>query len=530
MRPTSQRIALPLGLLPALCALWGCSLSTTEQTACASDEVCATAFGPRASCGADGYCNVPAVGSCAATADCRRSVGFGSSCDDGQCVDISAVPRCDARAYPEDLLESPDDHRERLVFGMLMDHGIEAHVQRENAAELAASQINAEHGIDGRQLGIIFCDVHGGDEDPYDDALSRTDAAVASAQWLVNVVELPVVIGPASSGDTTRVYTDVVRPAGGRTLEITPSGTSPSLTNLDPPATDDAPGLLWRSAPSATQQGEIIAQHMAERGQPSISNVAIIHEDAAFGQAVAAAFGELWKQDFSGSFRVFDYGAGDIAELREQVTTVGGRIDEFHAVLILGQVDEMRVFMSAATDDPNYGDDLPIYLGDTGANTEIFKDASSDRLFDNILAATVDLPDSFVNTSFNDTFIDRYDADPRDFSFTANAYDAVWLAALGAVWATYHGDGEEDAAGHREVDGTSVARGLRRTAGGEAEIHFVKTEWPSGVAQLMAGSLIDVTGASGSHEWDPVTEEAPGPTALIRIDPEGTQTIVKQIP
>ncbi len=58
---------------------------------------------------------------------------------------------------------------------------------------------------------------------------------------------------------------------------------------------------------------------------------------------------------------------------------------------------------------------------------------------------------------------------------------------------------------------------------------FIKTELPGGLAQFMAGRSIDVTGASGKHDWDLSTEEAPGPTALYQADAEGNLNFVERI-
>jgi branched-chain amino acid transport system substrate-binding protein len=441
-------------------------------------------------------------------------------------VDVEPPPRCSDRAYPADLLSAPDAHRDRLVFGMIMDHSSEAHRRREDSVELAATLINGQQGISGRELGVVFCDVQGGTDAPYTDSLLRPDAAVATAEWLVQALEVPGVIGPASSGDTTRVYTEVVKPAAGRTVEITPSGTSPSLTDLDAPgATDESPGLLWRTAPSAERQGQLIAQHMLERTDVKIDRVAIIHEDAAFGVGVAQAFADAWTK----RFQLFAYQPDDEAALQARVTDVGDAITEFQALLVLAQVNEMRTFMIAATDNPAYPDDIPIYSGDTGHNAEVFRDIADHRLFDNVLSADAVHPTSFVYNSYSDLFIERYGFDPDRASFTANAYDAMWLMALGAAWATYQGDGPVDEAGRHRVDGLNIARGLRKTTGGSVQVEFINTNWPTGLVQFTAGRAIDAVGAAGNHDWHLDTEEADGPTALFQADADGVFAEIERI-
>ena len=138
-------------------------------------------------------------------------------------------------------------------------------------------------------------------------------------------------------------------------------------------------------------------------------------------------------------------------------------------------------------------------------------------------AATAALPDNVIYDRFQGAFIDRFGVDPVNGSFTANAYDAAWLMALGSVWATYHGDGLLGADGKHEVTGVNIARGLRKTAGADSTtaIRFIRTEWPSAVSQFMAGREIDVTGVAGDHDWDLSSEEAPGPTTLFQRDADG---------
>lgn len=76
---------------------------------------------------------------------------------------------------------------------------------------------------------------------------------LAIAPRLAKQVGVPAVVGPSGSTSTSAVYESLV---GTNTLIISPSARSATRTTLDTTnATDENPGLLWRTAPSDSAQG-----------------------------------------------------------------------------------------------------------------------------------------------------------------------------------------------------------------------------------------------------------------------------------
>lgn len=474
------------------------------------DSDCAAAFGPGSVCRPDGLCEPP--GPCESNAECRERVGFGSVCEMGSCVDVTPHPRC-TNTQPAGLWDALDQHRDRVMFGSLAEHGETVHLARERGMDVAIDTINRAGGGFARPFGLVHCDVEGGADAPYDDGLERPDAARQLAQWLSDELGIPAIVGPMSSEDTESVFTEVVVPATPKLMLMSPSASGSSLTNLDNVmATDDSPGLLWRTAASVAAQGLTIAADLQARVPVATTKVAIVREEGSFGDGVAEPFLGEWSAA-GGSAEQFAFPTADDAALVEQITKLGATIDEFAAVVVVGQVGACRTFVTTATDNDAYTPELLIYFAQGGANTDVFADATSNRLFASIRATRPVLPDGFVYQTFRDAYQMQYGEDSSMYTFTANSYDAVWLVALGSVWAFGNAD---------TYDGLSIARGIRRLAGGSVAVPFSGSGWGVGVQQLLDGQHVDVEGASGDLDFDPATEEISAQIELIAGTADGT--------
>lgn len=499
-------------ILPLLFVLSACSLAQPRVVTCTSDAQCQTSFGPGATCAASGYCEV--LEGCTNDAQCRDAVGFGAVCGtEGTCVDVVAHPRC-TRSLPADLLTNPDAYRDRVVFGTVFDRNDSVHVGREHAIELAAVTINESGGFDERRFGVVFCDIHGGTDNPYDE-LSRPDAALAVGHWLVDTLGVPVVLGPSSSGDAESMYAEIIEPAEPAAILMSTAASSPSLTPLEGPATDENPGYLWRTAASAADQSVTVATDMRTR-TPEIRNVAIVREMGAFGSGLAAPFVTAWTAT-GGTYEEFIYADGNATARSEQITRLGTRTAEFDAVYFIGQAADSRAFMAQVTDNAAYTTDLYYYFPQGGGNNDVFADASSSRLFTRVRAARPSVEATFEYQAFRDAYVARFDGlDPGTISNCPHGFDAMWVSALGAAWA----------ASHETITGRSVARGIRQTFGGTVTASFVGSDWARSVTALQAGMRLDVTGASGPLDFDPVTEETMGAVELVEGQMSGTFVVL----
>lgn len=523
----------------------GCSLSNFDRLPCSSNEDCVETFGIASVCGADGYCSDVVEASCAETEDCLAKFGFGSVCSpDRLCVDVEPAERC-TRTVPSDLFTDLEAHRDYLVFGALHDATASStHRGREVGIEAAVDIVNGGSAFvdpagKTRKIGVVLCDLLADDpENPEDykgDELARPDAAVATADWLANTLGVPGYIGPSSSGDSQRVFIEVTAPADGRVVQVSNAAASPALTPLDNTSpTDDSPGLLWRTSSSGASQGVILAEDFFARtdvnGLPRRTSniVALIHEEGSFGAGVADSFAQRYTElAGSDSFERFIFPDGDREKQADQVGTVSARLDEFGAVLMAGQVADSKAFLAQAAADSNFlaAQDLPVYFPQTGISKSIFEDAApiDTSLFDQVRSANpaVDTS-SVVFTTFRAAFQRIDSREPSTISHTAQSYDALFVMALGAVWAIT----QEDA-----LTGVNMAKGFRKMVplgGGTAQmVQFDQSGWGNGFTAFRNRERIDVLGASGPMDYDLTTEEKPTSLELIEGNAEQEFSVVR---
>ena len=452
-------------------------------------------------------CGVAAAGCSATTTDyascdlnsqCRDRFGFGWVCaDSGFCEAAPRLNRC-ASSFPEDLFFDPQAHIDTVVFGNIMDRSLATHRAREKAARLAIKQADDEGGLSLRDFGSVFCTI---EEDPEFDQLTRPEAAVAVADYLVNTLGVPAVIGPAASDDVNTVFNQI-NGAGAEALFISPSATSPALTALDPATVDDDhPGLFWRTAPPDSLQGAAIAYDMREpgAGRPQkVSNVAVIYQTGSYGEALSAVFSQEFQKAGGDLPALFSYETdGQRSEAIGQVAM--GSFEE--VLFVSSQTQQVIEFLDAAATLTGY-DGMGIFLSDAAANQDLTMQADPTR-FPQVRGtrqAPLDSDQDLVYAAFLAAYSSEYGEDARKFSFTANSYDAAWLLVYGSAWGLLQ-DGS--------ISGMNIAKGLRRVSSGDT-IGILPTTWNQVREKFQRGESINVEGASGHLDYDPVTEETSG--------------------
>ncbi len=443
------------------------------------------------------------VAECTSNAECRAEFGFGQVClDNGRCAAAERFDRCN-QTFPGDLFFAPERHRDTIVFGNLMDRSLATHRAREQSARLALKQATDEGGIDLRDIGIVFCTIEEDVEFGFDD---REVAAAKSADYLINTLGVPAILGPAASDDVQFVFQNF-RDTG--TLFISPSATSPALTDLDPPnVTDSEPGMLWRTAPPDSLQGAAIAFDMRAPGlgrTAAVDRVAVIHQVGAYGSALTNVFAQEF-QAMDGDATLLPYETeGEMADAIAMAAL--GDFDE--VLFVSSQTLDAIAFMDSVATSEGF-DGKGIFLTDAAANPDLLMQANPAR-FDQVRGtrqAPRDEKQDLVYASFIAAYSSEYGEDVRQFSFTANAYDAAWLLAYAAAWSLFQED---------DITGVGMARGLRRISTGST-IETRPTTWNQVVEAFRAGLSIDVSGASGDLDYDPATEETSGDIETWRIE------------
>ena len=284
-----------------------------------------------------------------------------------------------------------------------------------NAARLALEQIN-ERGIEGKQLTFYVCDTAG-------DA----GRAQAQADWLVKEKKARAIL-TAGSSQTLAVAQSVTIPDNVLTLSY--SASSPELTSLSD-KNGGAVGLVWRTSPSDSIQGAVIAN--------------LVRTDARIGNPKRVAI--LYVNDA--------YGQGLYNILSERLTGLPNRgIGYPRRGDVRSAVQQLNDYDPDLTVVVGFSDDVTNILVDAAPQTNLrresghrwfFSDSVKDLgLLSNSTAAAQ--AEGFYGTapaqgtgqafkSFQDAFLGRFQKDPSAYAYTSNAYDAMYLVGLSAAYA-----------------------------------------------------------------------------------------------
>jgi ABC-type branched-subunit amino acid transport system substrate-binding protein len=437
------------------------------------------------------------VEDCQSNAECRAAFGWGSVCgEDGLCADVEPSPRCE-RTIPADLFENRLEYRDSIVLGSVYER--EESLLDVMSFELAITQVNDSGGLDGHPFAFVQCT---NEEDPALDSLTAEEANLAMALSLADEIGVPAIMGPSYSSRTQLAYAGV-KELG--TLMISPSATSPSLTALDDPATDQNPGRLWRTAPPDSIQGRAIALDATARG---VATIAIVYDqDGAYAEFLATVVAE----EFDGTEILLPF---TTATDRDSQTAEAGSADVDEVLFVSSDKGDVSAFLNGAGAIAGFDDGRGIFLTDAAYDTNILTDArSAERLFPNIRGTRPATPAGDTYNFFLASFAAQYDGESAEGSgFTAYAYDAAWLVLYGSAWSYFQED--------EVVTGTGIARGLRNVSQGP-EVVVRPTSWNSVTSAFSRGSSIDVLGASGTLDYDPVTEETAGPIDLWTVQAAG---------
>jgi branched-chain amino acid transport system substrate-binding protein len=162
---------------------------------------------------------------------------------------------------------------------------------------------------------------------------------------------------------------------------------------------------------------------------------------------------------------------------------------------------------------------MPIFLADGARDEQLLTEVQNGRaLFDQVRGTAPSTPAGDVYDSFAAAYASAYDPGrASDSVYTSYSYDAAWLAVYGTAWAQYQTG---------TIDGTGIAKGLRRVSEGDPEI-IRSNSWTDVRAHFEVGQSVDVDGASGHLDYDPVTEETSGTVDIwvINADQSGFTTV-----
>ena len=449
------------GIIVASVALSGCSLFTFDQSSCTSNVRCRDAFGLGSTCSTDGFCEA-----------------------------FEPFERCSS-TVPEDLFSRDYGEEPPVIFGAIFSRSVVRWPH--DAARLAVVQASALGGLGGRPIGLVQCDSGEG----YDDGRDTLTAMAESARWLADVAGVVAIVGPGLTDGVEAVW-EVVENRD--VVVISPGATSAHLTYLDGDVhSDETPGRLWRTIPSDSLQGEVLAADIIARGHLDIG---VIYAEDTYGEGlssvVTAALGEHVLESV---------GYSDPTQLPDVLQGLGDA--EPDALVMLSTVIDDDVSFLGATAVIGGLDGAELFFTELGTLPQVLQAAVEAGVVERVRGSRPSYPEGRVFEAFFAGMSAEYpEMDAHGGLISVTTYDAMWLALYGAAWAHYQGDVQS---------ADDLGRGLRRLSDGEA-IEVRTSTWPDIQRSFEAGQSIDIIGASGVLDYDPITEEATGPIEIWTVE------------
>ena len=292
---------------------------------------------------------------------CRDNFGWGHVCgEDGLCTPATADRRC-AETWPPSLYQRQAEMKDAILIGIQFDRSdFELEM---SAAKLAVMQAMENEGLDGIDYALIECT---NEENPDFDSLSQDEANERVSEYLANEIGVSAIIGPATSNRVDSAYL-TVSPYG--TLLMSPTATSPALTELDGlESTDAQPGLLWRTAPPDDLQGAVLAEYIADESatsgdeKPALKTVDVVFEEGPYGTALAFVFSEEFR-DRGGTAELMGFGDAD---KRDAQIAAASRSSSAGVLFISSDKDDTEVFLRRVADTDGLDEDRWLFLADGG--------------------------------------------------------------------------------------------------------------------------------------------------------------------
>ena len=340
------------------------------------------------------------------------------------------------------------------------------------------------------------------------DSAGDPQRVQAQVTWLTEQMGAKAVV-TSGSGQTIAAASAAV-PLG--TLVMTATATSPELTVLQDQ------GLVWRTAPSDAIQGAVIADLLlngtAYFDASSVQKVGLVSLNDPYGQGLTAVLIDA----FEGQTKTLSTHQYERAGSIDNIIDALDAADPDVTVLVAFPDDAARI-LNAATTRANLA---PVsghrwFFTDSAKDPALMRGLTTNGQIEGALGTAPAQGAGPAYTQFATSFVSRFRVDPAQFSFTSHSYDAMYLLALGSMWA-------KGADGTGEVTGARIAEGLRQLSAGQA-LQFRPTDLTAMKAALQQGQTIDVRGASGELDFNPDTGEAPSPIEVWRVVGEGFETV-----
>lgn len=330
----------------------------------------------------------------------------------------------------------------------------------QNAANLAVKHVNEGGGLlDGQAIPV------------FGDTTGSSQGAVDAAGKLINIENVPIIMGALMSGTTIASAEAAAIPAG--VVQISPTATSPAMTDIK----DN--DLLFRIVPSDNFQGKVLAKMVLDEGITKVA-VTFVNNDygvgigktfvdaykAAGGEVVAEVKHEEKKNSYRSELATLSKAGGEALVVVAYAGDSGGKI--------VKQAIEGGLFTR--------------FIGTDGLRDEaLIADIGAEALATSFFSAPTSPADNPYQTKLHDLYTAEYN-EPADKPFVDQTYDATFLAMLAI-----------EKAG--SADRSKMAEALRAVASAPGE-KVGPGEWEKAKALIKEGKDIDYDGAGGNYDFD----------------------------
>lgn len=270
----------------------------------------------------------------------------------------------------------------------------------EQGIELAVEQINADGGIDGKQIELV----------KYDNTSDNNEAATVTANLTEND-GVVAIIGPATSG---AVQSSLPNATSAQVPVVTPSGTADAITVTESGGVQE---YAFRSCFQDSFQGVVLAQY-AENNL-NAENVVILGDNSS---DYAIGLTDAFTEEFSGNIVASENFTSGDTDFQTVLTNIKNK--DFDVLYVPGYYTEAGLIIKQARE---MGITQPIIGADGFGDTQMIDIAGADNVSDVYYTAhfSANAPANETVSSFISAFEEEYSTTPS--AFNALAYDAVYM-------------------------------------------------------------------------------------------------------
>jgi ABC-type branched-subunit amino acid transport system substrate-binding protein len=333
--------------------------------------------------------------------------------------------------------------------------------------DLAVKDINAAGGVLGKPIEEF--DADSGDGTP--------DIAGSEVDKLFND-KVDAIVGAAASGVSVSVIDKIT---GAGVIHFSPANTAAGFDTYD----DN--GLYFRTAPSDRLQGQVLGNLAVEDG---FTNVAVMARQDFYGEGLAEQV-KATLEEKGATVSEFVLYSADAQNYTAEVNKVAASKPDAIVLIAFEETTKIIPQLIAKGVGP---EDVQLYFVD--GNLADYSDESFDLTG---VKGTVPVP-AEIDKTFNERLLE-IDPKLKDFSYSAQSYDAVVIIALAAIAA---GDDSGEAAGAEIINVTR--EGTQCSTFEEC-------------AQLLEdGEDIDYEGVSGPTDMNDTGSPASGTIGIQEYD------------